>query len=112
MDANLIDTVAPCKPLNSILFLLATPVNCWIEHHANVGPELGPLKSLLIAPEKGSWRLEEVTVSSSRSRHTDRWFAVLIGAPDHPRVAITCDQSRAITRQLHDLRNEFSWLPF
>ena len=37
------------------------------------GPELGPLASLMVAPEEGSWRVDEVTVSSSRSRHTDRF---------------------------------------
>ena len=27
----------------------------------------------MVAPEEGSWRVDEVTVSSSRSRHTDRF---------------------------------------
>ena len=40
---------------------------------AHAGPELGPLASLMVAPEEGSWRVDEVTVSSSRSRHTDRF---------------------------------------
>ncbi len=40
---------------------------------SHAGPELGPLASLMVAPEEGSWRVDEVTVSSSRSRHTDRF---------------------------------------
>ena len=35
--------------------------------------ELGPLASLLLAPEEGSWGVDEVTVSSSRTGHTDRF---------------------------------------
>ena len=27
----------------------------------------------MVGPEEGSWRVDEVTVSSSRSRHTDRF---------------------------------------
>src|SRR5579875_3242424 len=37
------------------------------------GPDLGPLASIMVAPEEGAWRCDEVTVSSSRSRHTDRF---------------------------------------
>ncbi len=40
---------------------------------ARAGPELGPLACMMIAPEEGSWRVDEITVSSSRSRHTDRF---------------------------------------
>ena len=35
--------------------------------------ELGPLASLMLAPEEGSWGVDEVTVSSSRTGHTDRF---------------------------------------
>lgn len=35
--------------------------------------ELGPLASLLLAPEEGGWGADEVTVSSSRTGHTDRF---------------------------------------
>ncbi|EIE22579.1 hypothetical protein COCSUDRAFT_66290 [Coccomyxa subellipsoidea C-169] len=38
-----------------------------------LGPELGPIASLMVAPEEGSWRVDEVTVCSSRTRHTDRF---------------------------------------
>ncbi|BDA45841.1 hypothetical protein COCOBI_07-6280 [Coccomyxa sp. Obi] len=38
-----------------------------------LGPELGPIASLMIAPEEGSWRVDEVTVWSSRTKHTDRF---------------------------------------
>lgn len=38
-----------------------------------LGPELGPLESLLIAPEGGDWYLEEANVSSSRTGHSDRY---------------------------------------
>lgn len=38
------------------------------------GPELGPIKSVLVSPENGSWRLDELTVVSSRSNHTDRFL--------------------------------------
>jgi hypothetical protein len=27
----------------------------------------------MVAPEEGTWRVDEITVSSSRSRHTDRF---------------------------------------
>ncbi len=37
-----------------------------------LGPELGPLESLLVAPEGGDWYLEEANVSSSRTGHSDR----------------------------------------
>ena len=37
-----------------------------------LGPELGPLESLLVAPEGGDWFLEEANVSSSRTGHSDR----------------------------------------
>ncbi|KAK9844120.1 hypothetical protein WJX81_005003 [Elliptochloris bilobata] len=35
--------------------------------------ELGPLASLLLAPEEGVWGVDEVTLSSSRTGHTDRF---------------------------------------
>lgn len=38
-----------------------------------LGPEVGPIQSLLVAPDMGSWRLEEATVSSSRSKHASRF---------------------------------------
>jgi len=43
------------------------------EAPAFAGPDLGRLASLMVAPEEGSWRVDEVTVSSSRSRRTDRF---------------------------------------
>jgi len=38
----------------------------------HAGPEIGPIQSLMVVPEVGSWRLEEATVSSSRSKNTSR----------------------------------------
>jgi hypothetical protein len=38
-----------------------------------LGPELGPLAAMLVSPEGGTWSLDEVTVASSRTNHTDRW---------------------------------------
>jgi hypothetical protein len=38
-----------------------------------LGPELGPLTAMLVSPEGGTWSLDEVTVASSRTNHTDRW---------------------------------------
>ena len=49
----------------------------------HAGPDLGPLASLMVAPEEGSWRVDEVTVSSSRSRHTDRCDPLL---PERPAI--------------------------
>lgn len=43
--------------------------------HAQVcvlAPEMGPLAAVIVAPEGGSWVLDEVNVSSSRTNHTDR----------------------------------------
>lgn len=37
-----------------------------------LGAELGPLASLLVGPEHGSWFVEEITVLSSRTTHQDR----------------------------------------
>lgn len=37
-----------------------------------LAPELGPLAAVLVAPEGGSWVLDEVDVCSSRSNHMDR----------------------------------------
>jgi hypothetical protein len=37
-----------------------------------LAPELGPLAAVMVAPEGGSWTLEEVNVSSSRTNHIDR----------------------------------------
>ncbi|GMH40084.1 hypothetical protein BSKO_07988 [Bryopsis sp. KO-2023] len=38
-----------------------------------LGPELGPLRALMVGPESGSWSVDEITVSSSRTKHTDRF---------------------------------------
>ena len=40
---------------------------------AGAAAELGPLASLLLAPEQGTWGVDEVTVASSRTGHTDRF---------------------------------------
>lgn len=47
------------------------------------GPDLGPIKSVLVAPESGSWRLDELTVASSATQHTDRFLCGrLLGAKE------------------------------
>jgi hypothetical protein len=38
-----------------------------------LAPELGPLAAALVAPEGGSWVLDELNVSSSRTNHIDRF---------------------------------------
>lgn len=38
-----------------------------------LAPELGPLAAVMVSPEGGSWALEEVNVSSSRTNHIDRF---------------------------------------
>lgn len=38
-----------------------------------LGPEIGFIQSLMVSPEAGNWRLEEATVSSSRSKNTSRF---------------------------------------
>ena len=64
------DVAAVC--LSSKTHAAASPL--WPhEASASAGPDLGLLASLMVAPEEGSWRVDEVTVSSSRSRHTDRF---------------------------------------
>ncbi|GAB4821531.1 hypothetical protein N2152v2_008577 [Parachlorella kessleri] len=39
-----------------------------------LGPELGPLRALLVGPEAGRWFCDEVDVYSSRTGHTDRFI--------------------------------------
>ncbi|KAI8473164.1 MAG: hypothetical protein J3K34DRAFT_519180 [Monoraphidium minutum] len=39
-----------------------------------LAPELGPLAAVMVAPEGGSWALDEVNVSSSRTNHIDRFI--------------------------------------
>lgn len=38
-----------------------------------LAPELGNLAAVLVAPEGGTWALDEVSVCSSRTNHTDRF---------------------------------------
>jgi len=38
-----------------------------------LAPELGNLAAIMVAPEGGSWTLDEVSVCSSRTNHTDRF---------------------------------------
>lgn len=37
-----------------------------------LAPELGPLEAVMVAPEGGSWVLDECDVWSSRTNHLDR----------------------------------------
>ena len=41
-----------------------------------LAPELGPLVGVLVGVEQGTWLLDEVTISSSRSAHIDRYERV------------------------------------
>ena len=52
-----------------------------------LGPELGPLRALLVGPEAGRWYCDEVDVYSSRTGHTDR-CARLQGASEHASVLV------------------------
>ena len=52
-----------------------------------LGPELGPLESLLVAPEGGDWYLEEANVSSSRTGHSDRCACLRTGWPAKPSLS-------------------------
>mmetsp|Transcript_15456 Transcript_15456/g.26744 ORF Transcript_15456/g.26744 Transcript_15456/m.26744 type:complete len:469 (+) Transcript_15456:12-1418(+) len=38
-----------------------------------LAPELGPLAGVLVGIEQGTWMLDEMTVSSSRTQHVDRF---------------------------------------
>eukprot|EP00884_Botryococcus_braunii_P007342 jgi/Botrbrau1/16609/Bobra.0068s0036.1 len=44
-----------------------------IDEVSFLAPELGPLASIMIGPENGSWHPAEVMVSSSRTGHSDRF---------------------------------------
>ena len=67
-----------------------------------LGAELGPLASLLIGPECGAWSVEEITVGSSRTRHTDRcsqlltWFCFsspcCSSVPLFPAMRVSCSR--------------------
>ena len=43
-----------------------------IDEVSFLGPELGPLSGMLIGPEQGSWQVQEVTITSSRTGQIDR----------------------------------------
>ncbi len=45
-----------------------------------LAPELGPLAAILVAPESGTWSLDEVHVCSSRTNHMDRWGSYACGS--------------------------------
>lgn len=40
---------------------------------AHAGPELGPLESIMVGPESGTWQASEITIVSSRTRRTARF---------------------------------------
>jgi hypothetical protein len=44
-----------------------------VDEFVFLGPELGPLAAIYVAPQGGSWALDEINVSSSRTAHQDRW---------------------------------------
>ena len=60
-----------------------------------LGLELGPLQSLLVAPEGGSWYLEEANVSSSRTGRSDRCAGFLQSRFLLSRV-LSCSTSSAV----------------
>lgn len=39
-----------------------------------IGPDIGPLKAVIVGPEQGAWKLDEVVVSSSVGAHTQRFM--------------------------------------
>jgi hypothetical protein len=39
-----------------------------------IGPDIGPLKAIIVGPEQGAWQLDEVVVSSSAGSHTQRFM--------------------------------------
>ena len=46
-----------------------------------IGPDIGPVASLMVAPQQGTWQLDEVTVTSaSRHDHSDRYALSSCGA--------------------------------
>ncbi|KAK9828601.1 hypothetical protein WJX72_000987 [[Myrmecia] bisecta] len=45
-----------------------------IDEISFLGPELGPLNSIMVAPEGGSWQLDEISVASARTGHMDRFI--------------------------------------
>lgn len=52
-----------------------------VEEVVIYGPELGPLAAVLVGTESGSWYLDEMDVSSSRTNHIDRFVCRrLLGA--------------------------------
>ena len=57
----------PTSPFSDHSLRLVAGQKCWIvcsvcvrEEHGCAGPELGPIASLMVAPEEGSWRVDEV----------------------------------------------------
>lgn len=39
-----------------------------------IGPDIGPLKAVVVGPEEGAWNLDEVIVSSSAGARTQRFM--------------------------------------
>ena len=39
-----------------------------------IGPDIGPLKAVVVGPEEGAWMLDEVVVSSSAGARTQRFM--------------------------------------
>lgn len=55
------------SPFSDHSLRLVAGQKCWMvcsvcvrEEHGCAGPELGPIASLMVAPEEGSWRVDEV----------------------------------------------------
>lgn len=54
-----------------------------------LGPDIGPLTALLIGPESGTWNLEDVTISSSRTQNTLKFICrQKLGEKNNPAVVL------------------------
>jgi len=63
-----------------------------IDEESFIGPELGPLRGIIVGPEEGTWRLHELTVTSSRTGQMDRFICrerMGDGMPDRSAVFLT-----------------------
>ena len=61
-----------------------------IDEFCFLSPDLGPLSSIIIGPESGSWYCEEINVSCSSTGHTDRFVCRdVLGGKDRPAAFLT-----------------------
>lgn len=61
-----------------------------IDEFCFIAPDLGPLASIIIGPESGSWYCDEINVSCSSTGHTDRFVCRdVLGGKDRPAAFLT-----------------------